>query len=75
MIEANFKTLNPNQVEFQATITMPLGQWKKIGEQLANSGESYKSPLKEVRNMITDMVTTADQDLRMVHPKEDGDKK
>jgi hypothetical protein len=54
-MKAVFNVENPDDVEFTLTITMPLGEWKRLKDQLANSYPAWK-----LGHAISDMIRQAD---------------
>lgn len=55
-MRAKFQTESPDEISMTLTMTMPLGQWKKLRSQLAQDWPSW-----DVGRQISDMVRQAEE--------------
>jgi len=50
---------NPDSIEFTVQITMPLGEWKLLREQLNN----IRSPARQLSSEIIDIIIQAEKNF------------
>jgi hypothetical protein len=55
-MEAKFKVLNPDAIEMELTVKMPLRDWKRLQEQLPNKYPAYR-----LIEQIADMTRQAEK--------------
>jgi hypothetical protein len=59
-MKATYKLTDPDSVEATLTVTMTLGNWKKIRQQLYHAKAALAYPNFKVREAIDDMIGKAE---------------
>jgi hypothetical protein len=62
-MKATYKITDPDSVEATLTITMTIGAWKKLREQIGKGSESMSYPNFRVRDLIHDLIQGAQKEF------------
>lgn len=73
MIEGNFSAKNPDKIQMEMRITMPMGDWKRLRDQLRSSERSTEYPSWQLRTDIDCMVQKAEKEFYPDPQAEDDD--
>lgn len=60
-MKATYKLTDPDSVEATMTITMTLGNWKKLRDKLAAQPNAMSYPNFKLRDVIDDLVKKAQE--------------
>ena len=64
-MRASAQVKNPDSIEIQMSITMPMGEWRKLKDQIKGIG-SY--PSWQLHNKIVDLVIQAEKTFYTTDP-------
>lgn len=69
-LRATFQLTNPDTAEASMTITMPVGDWKALRQQLADTKNSMSFPACRLREMVADLIRGAEESFEASHESE-----
>jgi hypothetical protein len=52
-MRSTIKATNPNEVDFTMSVTMPLGDWRKLAAQLESNAHPSWVLSRDIRNLVS----------------------